>query len=238
MLTVRKLSLLLFTILGASQLSFAGGVGRGGGGLPTDLREILERLRINTDLLALKQVFDESLSVVQTDENGKKSIDSRVQLHRRYHCRIIYATSRQGALPPSGTTWYSFTKFGSVFLDNLAYDDGTGRIPHFTRNPLVDGELIGQEPGSGAYYESMRVTDEGDLIIEGAAAELIWFRYILAVLGLSQYEQNQEFKEGMKSRGLLVTPILDALGVVLSYTYCPRDESPESLMRLHNMGIY
>lgn len=182
--------------------------------------EITGSLQLNPYVTALQKEFAEAIKPVSVNPaNDRLMIGDNIQLEKRYDCRVFYALTQKNALlPTTSTTWYKFTKYGDLFLDNLAYLD-TGKIKTFAANPLIEGELWGQSDDH-TVYEALRVTRAGDLIIETFSPESSWTRAIIGVLGLD----GNILGLASQIQGLALPAVVAGTnGYVLSYTYCPRD---------------
>ncbi|MCM2322665.1 MAG: hypothetical protein NDJ90_05340 [Oligoflexia bacterium] len=182
--------------------------------------ELLDKyLALNPYIVTLQKEFNAAAKPVQTDSAGVTAIGEGIQFGKRYECRVYYALTKTDAIVPSmANTWYRFQKFGNLFIDNLAYLE-VGRIRTYAPNATMDNELWGQSEDK-TYYEAIRVTTSGDLIIEAFTPKKVWVRTMLSFFGLDSKltELGQEL-EGLA----LETVVAGASGYVLSYTYCPAD---------------
>ncbi|MEK6706324.1 MAG: hypothetical protein AABZ06_11100 [Bdellovibrionota bacterium] len=183
--------------------------------------DFVETITLNPYIMTLVKEFNNAIKPTHIDTEGRVLIGDNIEMGKRYDCRVFYALSRNDAVvAPEGRSWYQFKRFGDLFLDNLSFSDN-GRIKTFAPNVAIENELWGQSFDKN-YYEAIRVTKTGDLIIEAFAPKMAWARSILGILGLD----NLIDYFLPKLQGLAIpTMIAGANGYIISYSYCPHDNA-------------
>jgi hypothetical protein len=222
---VSTLSLLLFAVVALGFSSSASafgnsrstGTGTGTGGIST----IIDGIQLNPYIMALQKEFDNA--VKPTEQKGNQTIiSSLIQMNKRYECRTFFALSKTDvAAPMEGRTWYQFTRFGQLFIDNQSYME-TGRVKTFAPNVMMENELWGQSLERN-YYEALRINAHGDLIVQSFSEQQLWARMLMNWLGIDELVNSWLAKfKGMA----LPTSVFGATGFVVSVSYCPNPSAP------------
>jgi hypothetical protein len=188
------------------------------------ISSILDEIQLNPYIMALQKEFDAAAK--PTEQRGNETvITDSIQVGKRYECRVFYALSKNNpAAPAEARSWYEFSRFGRLFLDNKSYLDA-GRIKTFAPNVMMENELWGQSAEKN-YYEALRVNSHGDLIVQSFSPQMIWARALMNWLGIDEAINSWLGK----NKGLaLPTTIFGAAGFIVSFSYCPNPSTPNAL---------
>lgn len=223
---MKNTTTLLFIIIFSLQSIFSGsGIAMGKKQTSANpISNIIDGIQLNPYVMALQKEFDAAAK--PTEQRGNETvITDSIQVGKRYECRVFYALSRDNpAAPAEARSWYEFSRFGRLFLDNRAYLE-TGRIKTFAPNVMMENELWGQSAEKN-YYEALRVNSHGDLIVQSFSPQMIWARALMNWLGIDEAINSWLGK----NKGLaLPTTIFGAAGFIVSFSYCPNPSTPNAL---------
>jgi hypothetical protein len=202
----------------------------------SDLNDAIARLGktfiLNPAVAAVQDEFLNAKTPLFTTEGGT-AFTNAIALDQRYNCRIFYALGRQNALvQPDTNTWYQFKKYGALFLENKSFDENH-RINYFLAHkipekPLEKNELWGANTES-SYYEAIRVSNGGDLLVMSFSEKAMWARAALGIFNLDELATIlltaiQGLSMQLPFPYSVAGKVID--GLILAYAYCPKDPSP------------
>ncbi len=188
-------------------------------------RDIVDDVQLNPYIMVLQKEFDAASKPTEAD-GSEVVISDLIQTGRRYDCRVFYALSSSSpSAPAESRSWYEFSKFGRLFLDNRSFLD-TGRIKTFAPNVSMQNELWGQSMDRN-YYEAIRVSPKGDLLVQSFSPQGIWARTLMNWLGIDEAINSWL----ARNKGMaLPTSIFGATGFIISFSYCPDPATPNALL--------
>lgn len=234
-----KNGLCLFALVLVAVNSFsenAGAMGRGNPANPEPGREqpnplptmppiVGGALKKNPYVMALMNQYEKGLNPVSEGPDGMPVWSDRIEMGRRYNCRVYYALAKNdssGGGNMSTSTWYEFQRFGVMILSNVASLD-TGAIRDFAPNPELDMALWGQR-NDQKYFEAIKVMPNNDLIIEAYSPKPSWAEVILNLIK-AYTTKNYETLISAAADYAIQTTVLGTDGFVNSYTYCPSNQT-------------
>lgn len=234
-LIIKPKSIFIFaTFLGIAVSSF--GVHAG---LPSDIKKALDKLKLDAYGKALNSDFDKGTPPLQQDTASPEDFyfNDSVLVGKKFQCKSFLIASSNESNPPVANVSYEFSSdgVGSLFRQNTSAD---AQIRYFTI--LADDtepanikkvDVIGQTDNR-SYYEKIRVSKRGDLIIEGATPEIFWAEKLLSLIGLliPDFNKFREQIDEALGRLKLKVNLHGTAGMVVKYAYCP--SNPESFQEL------
>lgn len=208
-------------------------------GLPSDIKKALDKLKLDAYGKALNKDFTKSNPPLLQDTSAPEDFyfNDSVLVGKTFQCKSFLIASNDSSNPPIANVTYQFssTDTGSLFRQNVAPDSA---IRYFTilgddKEPenIKKTDVIGQTDNKN-YYEKIRVSKRGDLIIEGATPEIFWAEKLLALIGLLIPDFNkfrEQIDQALESLKLKVN-LHNSTGMVVKYIYCP--STPEGFNEL------
>ncbi len=214
-------------------------MGGGAGQIPDAAKQYLDKIDINPQALELARIFKLSSRGI-TEPNPRGPVWSPdLKLNSSYQCEVFWILQDpERPLPLETESAYNFKPFGRLILKNLAAMENVGNIKTFGNDPISNGDLIGRSEDK-SYFEAIRLDYDGSLLVEIQTKEYYYVKYILSMLGNSEYAtalKVEDFKNNKPS--LALPPVIEQnLHLVLGYGYCPTTE--EGRQRLNMMkAIY
>lgn len=190
------------------------------------LKRLSESLTMNPAVKLVQGLFLNAKEPIYTNTDGELSFTDAIQAEKRYDCRVFYALSRQNALVgPESQTWYQFKRWSDVMLDNKAYDVYhriKTYVPHTNpEKPEETNELWGMSDDR-AYYESLRVRKNGDLMIMGYSERAAWGRAVLGIFNMEDlFTRLLTAIQGFQ----MPANIWGIDGLVIGFGLCPKEPS-------------
>lgn len=200
--------------------------------LPGEIKKILEQLKLDAYGTALNREYERGMAPVAQDATDKEDIffDDAKFVGQTFQCKSFLIANNNGKSPPVLNLTYSFSNVGtgSLFRENTSKD---AQVRLFTiladsKEPtnLKKFDVIGQNDGR-SYYEKIRITKRGDLIIEGSTPEKFWAETLLALVGLliPDFDKYKDAIDKELDYLKLKVALFGLSGMVLNYVYCPHD---------------
>ncbi len=200
--------------------------------LPGAIKKVLEQLKLDAYGTALNREYERGMAPVAQDATDKEDIffDDPKFVGQTFQCKSFLIANNNGKSPPVLNLTYSFSNVGtgSLFRENSSKDAQVRlfTILADTKEPtnLKKFDVIGQNDGR-SYYEKIRITKRGDLIIEGSTPEKFWAETLLALVGLliPDFDKYKDAIDKELDYLKLKVALFGLSGMVLNYVYCPHD---------------
>ncbi len=200
--------------------------------LPGQIKKVLEQLKLDAYGTALNRDYSKGMPPLQQNPADPEDVyfDDAKLLAKTYQCRSFGIASKNNSTPPIVSLTYNFSNAGtgSLFRQNISQD---AQVKLFTfladsKEPanLSKYDVIGQNDPQ-TYYEKIRVSRRGDIIIEGSTPEKFWAETLLSMIGLliPDFEKYKDAIERELDHLKLKVNLFGLGGMVLRYTYCPND---------------
>lgn len=202
------------------------------GTLPTTVKKALEQLKLDAYGTALNRDYAKGLPPLQQSSTDPEDIyfDDAKLLAKTYQCRSFGIASKNNATPPVVNLTYSFSNrgTGSLFRTNTSQEAQVRLFTYLadSKEPanLKKYDVIGQNDAQ-TYYEKIRVTKRGDIVIEGSTPEKFWAETLLSMIGLliPDFDKYKDAIDKELDHLKLKVTLAGLSGMVLRYTYCPNN---------------